>query len=147
MAKKKATKPKQIQNRRASYDYNLEDELIAGIELKGSEVKNLRMGHGQLRGAYVTIKDDELYLINATISGTNAMPISETDQTRPKKLLVKRKEIDKLLEAKKAGRTIIPLAIMTNGKYIKLKISTAKGKKNYDKRETIKKREALRYSS
>ena len=143
MAKAKA-RPKSISNRRARFDYELGDSLIVGIELTGSEVKNLRMGHGQLRGAYVTIKDNELNLINATITGTSGMPISESDQTRPRKLLAKRKEINALIEAKHQGRTIVPLEIYTGGRYIKLKIAIGTGKKRYDKRQSLKAKDEQR---
>lgn len=144
MAKKKLTQAKTITNRRARFDYELGDSLVVGLQLSGAETKNLRMGHGQLRGAYVTVKDGELWLLNATINGTSGMPISESDQTRTRKLLAKRREIDRLIEAKQQGRTIVPLEILTQGRYIKLRIALGKGKKKYDKRETIKKRESDR---
>lgn len=144
MAKKKQAQTKQITNRRARHDYELGDSLLAGIELTGAEVKNLRMGHGQLRGAYVTIKDDELFLINATINGTNGAPLTESEQTRTRKLLAKRREIDKLLEQKQQGKTIVPLEILTGGRFIKVRISIGKGKKQYDKRQTLKKRDESR---
>jgi SsrA-binding protein len=80
MAKKKANQPKSISNRRARFDYELGDSLIVGLELTGAEAKSLRMGHGQLRGAYVTIKDNELYLINATITGSSGIKIDESDR-------------------------------------------------------------------
>lgn len=137
----KAKGPKNlIVNRRAKFDYELGDSLIVGIELTGAEAKSLRMGHGHLKGAYVNVKDNELILTNATINGTNGIKISEQDQTRPRKLLAKRSQIDALIEAKKQGRTIIPLSIMTSGRYVKLKIAIGKGKKRYDKRQTLKKR-------
>jgi SsrA-binding protein len=144
MAKKKSNQPKSIKNRRASYDYALGDSVVVGMELKGGEVKALRMGHGQLRGAYVTIKGGELFLINATISGTKGIIISESDQTRPRKLLAKKREIDNLMAVKQEGKTIVPLEIMTRGRFIKLRIALGKGKKRYDKREAIKKRESDR---
>src|ERR1700757_352894 len=100
MAKKKSNQPKTITNRRARHDYELGDSLVVGVELSGAEVKSLRMGHGHLRGAYVTVKGDELFLINATIAGTNGIPISESDQTRARRLLAKRREIQALVEAK-----------------------------------------------
>jgi SsrA-binding protein len=144
MAKKKQATTKLISNRRARHDYELGDSLIAGIELTGAETKALRMGHGQLRGAYVTVKDGELLLINATISGTNGIPIDEAAQTRARKLLIKRKEIDKLIESKQQGQTIVPLEILTHGRYIKVRISSGRGKKLYDKRQTLKKRDETR---
>lgn len=146
MAKKKATGPKTIQNRRARHDYELGESLIVGLELTGAETKSLRMGHGHLRGAYVTVKQNELFLINATIAGTNGIPIDESDQTRARKVLAKRGEIEKLMEAKQQGRTIVPLEILTRGRFIKLRISLGKGRKQYDKRQALKKRDADRES-
>ncbi|HSX44114.1 MAG TPA: SsrA-binding protein SmpB [Candidatus Saccharimonadales bacterium] len=144
MAKKKPNTAKVISNRRARFDYELGDSLVAGIELTGGETKALRMGHGHLRGSYVTIKDDELWLVNATIAGSSGIQISETDQTRSRKLLAKRREINKLIEAKQQGLTIVPLEFLTGGRFIKLRISAGKGKKRYDKRQTLKKREEQR---
>jgi SsrA-binding protein len=145
MAKKKAAKQhRTIQNRRARFDYELGDSLVVGLELTGAEVKSLRMGHGQLRGAYVTVKDDELYLVNGTINGVAGVTIAESDQTRTRKLLAKRREIDALIAAKQQGRTIVPLEMLTGGRYIKLRIAVGKGKKRYDKRERIKKRDTER---
>lgn len=144
MAKKKAATPKQITNRRARHDYELGDSLVVGLQLNGREVKALRMGHGQLRGAYVTIKGGELFLINATISGSAGIPISESEQTQARKLLAKQREISSLAEAKQQGRTIVPLEILTRGRFIKLRIAVGRGKKLYDKRQTLKKRDETR---
>ncbi len=138
MAKKKHNQTKMITNRRARHDYELGDSLVVGIELTGAETKALRMGHGHLRGAYVTVKGDEIFLINATIAGTSGIPIEDTEQTRARKLLAKRKEIDALIAAKQQGKTIVPLEIHNNKRYIKLKISVGKGKKQYDKRHALK---------
>lgn len=139
--KKKPTRTKQIVNRRARHDYELGDSLVVGIALTGAETKNLRLGHGQLRGSYVTVKDDELLLINAAINGTNGIPIPEDEQTRARKLLAKRREIDALIEAKQQGRTIVPLEMLTRGRFIKLRVAIGQGKKLYDKRQTLKKRD------
>src|ERR1700721_438787 len=147
MAKKAKHQSKLITNRRARYDYEIGDSLVVGIKLTGSETKNLRMGHGNLKGSYVTIKDNELLLVNATIGGTNGMPIDETDKTRPRKLLAKRKEINQLIESRQQGRTIVPLEIYTTGRYIKLKIAIARGKKNYDKRQSLKAKDQKRQIS
>lgn len=144
MAKKKSAQKKTITNRRARHDYELDDSLVAGIALTGAETKALRMGHGQLRGSYVTVKDEELWLVNATINGTNGIPIDEATQTRSRKLLAKRKEIDKFIAAKQQGRTIVPLEILTQGRFIKVRISAGKGKKLYDKRQTLKKRDEMK---
>lgn len=144
MAKKKPNQPKTISNRRARHDYELGDSLVVGLELSGAETKSLRMGHGQLRGAYVTVKQEELFLINATISGTTGILISESEQTRPRKLLAKKREINALVAAKQQGNTIVPLEILTSGRYIKLRISSGRGKKHYDKRQTLKARDDAR---
>lgn len=145
MAKKKQpTGPKHITNSRARHDYALGDSLVVGLELTGAEVRNLRGGHGQLRGAYVTVKDNQLWLINGTINGTASAPIQDTAMTRTRRLLAKRREINKLIELKQQGNTIVPLEIMTSGKYIKLRIAVGKGKRQYDKRQTLKARDQQR---
>lgn len=140
MAKKPKTTGK-IVNRRAKFDYELGNSLVVGLALTGAETKALRMGHGQLQGAYVALLNNELWLVNAFISSSSGIPISEDDQTRSRKLLAKRSEIDKLIRAKNEGNTIIPLELLTKGRYIKLRIAAGKGKKHYDKRETLKKRQ------
>lgn len=144
MAKKKRPSTGNISNRQARFDYDLGDSLIVGLELTGAEAKSLRMGLGQLRGAYVTIKGDELFLINANITGNSGIIIQDQDKTRARKLLAKRKEIQALIEAKQQGRIIVPLEIITKGRYIKLRISVGKGKKRYDKRQTLKARDDAR---
>jgi len=144
MAKKKQQDTGKIRNKRARFDYNLEDSFLVGIALNGREAKSLRMGHGQLQGAYVTIKEGELYLINASIHGTNGIPIPEEQVTQSRKLLARRKEIDQIVAAKKQNRTIVPVDVLTRGKYIKVRIALGQGKKNYDKRETMKRRDDKR---
>jgi SsrA-binding protein len=144
MAKKKAVKPKTISNRRARHDYDLGDSLLVGLQLTGGETKSLRRGHGHIRGAYVTVKDNELWLINSTITGDSAIKIEEQQQTRARKLLAKRKQIDELIEAKKQGQTVVPLELLTQGRFIKLRIAAGRGKKHYDKRHDLKERDAKR---
>lgn len=144
MAKKKKQGSGTIRNRRASYDYELGDSITAGLVLSGAETKSLRMGHGHLRGSYVVVKDNELWLLNATITGSSGVPIAEADQTRSRKLLASKKEINGLIAAKQQGQSIIPTDILTRGRFIKIKIAVGKGKKNYDKREVIKKRDQER---
>lgn len=139
--KQKKVSPNKITNRRATFDYDLEDTFVVGIVLNGRETKALRMKHGHLKGAYVTVKGDELWLTNATITSTKHFVIDETEQTQPRKLLAKRKEIDEIIEAKKQGRTVVPLEILTAGRHIKLRIAVGKGKRTIDKRQTIQKRE------
>jgi len=141
MKKPAKSQTKRISNRRARHDYELGDSLIAGLQLTGAETKALRLGHGQLRGAYVIVKNGELWLINATISGGPGLPINESEQTRSRKLLAKRREIEQLMAAKQQGQTIVPLEILTSGHFIKIRIAIGRGKKLYDKRQTLKKRE------
>ena len=142
--RKKSHTPDRIVNRRARYDYELGDSLVVGLELSGAEAKALRLGHGQLRGAYVTEKGGELWLTNAQIMGSRGVVITENDQTRSRKILAKKREIDALATAREQGNTIIPLELLTNGRYIKLRIAPGRGKKRYDKRETIKRRQQER---
>jgi SsrA-binding protein len=141
---KKSRDTGNIVNRRARYDYELGDSLVVGLELSGAETKALRMGHGQLRGAYVNVLNDELWLVGAQITSSRGVPISEDQQNRSRKLLAKRREIDRLIAARQAGNTIVPTELLTRGRYIKLRIAVGRGKKRYDKRETIKRRQQER---
>jgi len=120
--KKKTPPRRRISNRRARFDYELDESIIAGLALHGSEVRALRQGHGQLQGAYVTLRNGELWLINATISGSNGNLITESDKTRVRKVLVKQREIESMILAKQQGKTIVPLEILTGGRYIKLRL-------------------------
>lgn len=144
--KTKQTDSGSILNRQARRDYQINKSYLAGIVLSGAEVKSLRSGHGHLRGAFVNIKDNELWLFNATINATNFNKnvLGETEQTRPRKLLVNTKELSELASAKDQGLTIIPLKLTTKTRYIKLELATAKGLKKYDKRAKIKKRDSDR---
>lgn len=144
MAKQKRQNPKAIRNKRARFDYQLADSLVVGLELTGREVRSLRSGRGYLRGAYVTAKANELWLINATISGGSGILMSESEQTRSRRLLAKRREIDQLIASKQQGMTIVPLEILTSGRYIKLRLAVGKGMKKYDKRQLLKTREQQR---
>lgn len=149
MAKKKTASPsKAILNRRARFDYELGDEIIAGVVLTGPETRAARDGHVQLKGSFVTIRNDELWLNNASFS-LRLQQRGLTDRTidtSPKKLLASRKQIDTLAMRKKDGMSIVPTKLLTTGRFIKVVIALGKGKKNYDKRETIKRREQERDS-
>jgi SsrA-binding protein len=144
--KKKHDKPKAILNRRASYDYALGDELITGVVLTGREARAARDGRVQLKGSFVTIRNNELWLNNASFSlKLNTKGEGETSvDTTARKLLASRKQIDALANSKQDGMSIVPLRLLTQGKYIKLVIALGKGKKNYDKRQAIKKRDQER---
>ena len=147
--KKKAKKPRvtAVVNRRASFDYALGEELVAGIVLTGPETRAARDGHIQLKGSYVNIRNGELWLNNASFSlkiNEKGKAGSRTIDTTPRKLLASRKQIDNLASKKQAGMSIVPIKLLTQGRYIKVVIALGKGKKNYDKRETIKRREQER---
>lgn len=141
MTKKQPEAP--ILNRRARYDYELRDEFSVGIMLSGREVKAARTGQVSLKGSYVTVRGGELWLNNASFSVLHTEPgkTTRTIETSPRKLLANKKEIAHMIAAKDQGLTIVPLSMSTRTRFIKLKIATAKGKKDYDKRETIKRRD------
>jgi SsrA-binding protein len=144
MAKPKKRQSKTISNRRARFDYDLKESLIAGLQLTGAETRAIRQGQADLKGAFVTVKNGELFLTNASVSGSHLAPISEEDKTRSRKLLLKSSEIKKLIEAKDQGSTIVPLEILNGGRYIKIRIAQGKGKKLYDKRASLKAQDANR---
>jgi SsrA-binding protein len=151
MAQKKKPKSAQkaVLNKRARFDYELGSEIIAGIVLSGPEVRAARDGHVQLKGSFVTIRNDELWLNNTSFSiklNQKGDPSARTIDTEPRKLLASRKQIDTLASSKKQGMTIVPTKLLTTGKFIKIVIALGKGKKNYDKRETLKRRDQERDS-
>ncbi len=135
-----------VRNRKALHDYHIEDTWEAGVALLGTEVKALRGGHGQLQDAYVDAQDGELWLKQANISPYTFGTDSNHDPLRPRKLLLNRAEIAKILSRSvRKGFTIIPLAIYLNEKnIIKVKIALASGKTQGDKREALKARESKR---
>ena len=144
MAKKPTPAPTAIINRRARFDYALDDELEVGIVLNGRETRAARDGHVQLKGSFVSIKGNELWLNNASFSlklNERGKPGERSIDTSPRKLLAHRKQIDELYTRKQTGMTIVPLRFKTAGRHIKLVIALGKGKKKYDKRETIKRRD------
>lgn len=120
--------------------------MVVGIILTGPEVRAARDGHVQLKGAYVNVAKDELFLTNASFS-LHLNQKGSTDRTvdtASRKLLAHRKQIDTLMKQKTAGMTIVPLKLLTHGRHIKLVIALGKGKKTYDKREAIKRRDVER---
>lgn len=119
-------------NRRARFDYQLGDELNCGMVLSGAEVRLIRDHHVQLKGSFVTLRGDELWLNNLTLGA---------DTERNIKLLATHKQINQLARAKQDGFQLVPVRLLAGGRYIKLVVATGKSKKKYDKRETIKKRD------
>ncbi len=135
----------EIINRKAKHDYFIEDTYEAGIVLKGTEVKSIRNGQANLKDSYCIIRNNEIFILNMHISHYKEGNIFNHDETRTRKLLLHHKEILKLHnKIKLEGFTIIPLKLYFKGNYVKILIGVAKGKKDYDKRETIKKRDVER---
>ncbi|GER93503.1 SsrA-binding protein [hot springs metagenome] len=133
------------QNRKAYHDYSIEETIEAGIQLLGTEVKSLRDGKANLKDSYVLIKNSEVILLNCHISPYSHGNILNHDPLRTRKLLLHRKEIDRLRgKMQQKGYTLIPLKIYFKGPYAKVEIGLARGKKQYEKREAIKEREAKR---
>ena len=132
-----------IDNRKAFYDYSVEERYEAGLVLEGWEVKALRAGRGQIKEGYVVIRDGELFLIGAHIS---PLPEASThvkpDPVRTRKLLLHKTEIHKLIgKVEQRGYTLVPLNFHYKGGRVKCEVGLAKGKKQHDKRETEKKRD------
>lgn len=142
----KAKQPKAVLNRRASFDYALGDELTVGVVLTGREVRAARDGRVQLKGSFVTVRNNELWLNNASFSLVlNSKGQNETTvDTSARKLLASRRQIDAFIAEKQTGKSIVPVKLLTQGRFIKLVIAIGKGKKNYDKRLAIKKRDLER---
>ncbi len=135
----------EIINRKARFDYEMEDEYEAGIVLKGTEIKSIRNGKANIKDSYAIIRNNELYLLNSHISLYEEGNRFNHEETRTRKLLMHKKEILKLRDKiEKEGYTLIPLKMYFKGSKLKVLIGLAKGKKNYDKREAIKKRDTER---
>lgn len=133
-------------NKRARYDYEVKDILVAGIVLSGAEVKSVKAGHASLKGSFVTIRESEAYLTNAHINPYKfASNQASYDPTQSRKLLLHRKQIDTLLaQIKSEGMTAVPLAIGLERGLVKIEVGVGRGKKRHDKREVIKKRDMIR---
>ncbi len=137
-------------NKKASFDYELLEKYEAGLVLFGHEVKSVRAGQASLKGSFISprTKDGktELYLLGCQVPPyKQSGPMPDYNQRRERKLLLKRKEIGRLLGKKQEeGLTLVPLKIYTNHSFLKLEFAVARGKKKYDKREAIKKRDVER---
>ncbi len=133
-----------VKNRRASFDYAVNEKLLAGIVLTGPEVKSLRGGHASLAGSYVTVTGDEAFLLNAQINPYQPAGTNNVEPKRTRKLLLHRGELVRIAGHKQSGEAAVPLAIVLDHNLIKVEIGLGRGKKKYDKRETIKKRDTER---
>jgi SsrA-binding protein len=135
-----------VENRKAFHDYFIEERVEAGLSLTGWEVKAIRAGRANLKEAYVVVKNSELMLIGAHIAPlTTASTHVNADPTRTRKLLLHREEINRLVgKVERAGYTLAPLDLHYRNGRVKIEVGLAKGKKQHDKRDTIKDREWAR---
>ena len=134
-----------ITNKKAHFDYELQENLEAGINLFGSEVKAVRLGQADLTGSYVKLIGSEIYLVNATISPYQSGQIEDYDEKRTRKLLLHKKEILALKsKMQSANLALIPVSLYFKHGFVKIEIALGKGKKKYEKRESIKKKDIKR---
>lgn len=132
-------------NKRATYDYEISDKLVAGVVLSGAEVKSIKAGHASLKGSFIAIKDGEAFLTNAHVTPYNmAGNRSQLEPTRSRKLLLHRKQLNELMSAKTGGLGIVPMALLEEHRLVKVEIGIGRGKRKYDKRQAIKKRDTQR---
>ena len=129
-------------NRKATHDYFIEQKFEAGIQLKGTEIKSIRQSKSNINDAFIQVKNGELFVINMFISQYEYGNLFNHDETRTRKLLMHKKEILKLeSKSKEDGYSLIPLKLYIEKGLAKLEIAIAKGKKTYDKRESLKERD------
>lgn len=135
----------EIKNRKAYYDYSFEEELEVGIELKGTEIKSLRNGSGDLKDSFAVVKNGEVFLLNMYIAKYEEGNQFNHDERRTKKLLLHKKEIKNLAELiGRDGYTLVPLKLYFKRNKAKILLGVGRGKKTYDKREVIKARDLER---
>jgi len=143
--KTKSTEPLEIRNRRAFHDYHIHDKFEAGLVLKGTEVKSVRMGKAQIQDGFVRLDRGEPFLYHAHIDEYSFGNTNNHTPRRPRKLLLHRREIRKISDSiKMDGKTVIPLKLYFSRGKLKVQLGVASGKKLHDKRETLKKKEADR---
>lgn len=135
----------ELKNKKAYFDYFVESEIEAGIELLGTEIKSIRLGKANLKDTFARIKNDEVYIINMFIAKYEKANVFNHEERRGRKLLLHRSEIMKLKDKVKLdGYSLIPLKLYFKGNHAKILLGLCKGKKLYDKRETIKQRDIER---
>jgi SsrA-binding protein len=132
-------------NRKARYDYHIDETYETGIALLGSEVKSIRLGRANLRDSYAAFERGELFLHNCHISPYAQASRFNSDPLRTRKLLMRREELKRLVgKVEEKGLTLVPLSLYLKGRHVKVELALARGKKEYDRREDIKRREADR---
>lgn len=135
----------EINNRKAKFDYEIESTIEAGIALKGTEIKSIRNGNANLKDSYAIVRNGEVFLLNMFISEYKEGNQFNHDETRTRKLLLHKKEILKLYDKiRLEGFTLVPLKLYFKENHAKILLGIARGKKQYDKRESVKKRDQLR---
>ena len=135
----------EILNRKARYDYEIKDTYEAGIVLKGTEIKSIRNGNANLKDSYAIVKNNEVFLLNMYISPYEQGNINNHEETRTRKLLLNKKEIFKIRDSiDMDGYTLVPIKLYFKGNKAKIELGIARGKKSYDKRETIIERDIKR---
>lgn len=135
----------EIYNRKARHDYFIEDTYEVGIELTGTEIKSIRAGNCNIKDSYAIIRNKEVFLINMFVSPYKEGNIFNHQETRTRKLLLHKKEINKLEEKiEQQGLTLIPIKLYFKNNKLKVELAVCRGKNNYDKRETIKERDIKR---
>lgn len=141
-----ALMPKLAVNKKAKFDYELLETFEGGLELTGAEVKSIKLGQVQLKGSFITIQKGELWLKNAYVAKYKpAGAQTDYDPYQDRKILVHRKELKRLIgKTQETGLTIVPISVYTKGRLVKIEFALARGKKKFEKREAIKKREVDR---
>jgi SsrA-binding protein len=134
-----------VENKKAGFNYEIIEKFEAGIELSGFEVKSVKKNQGSLEGAYIIVRGGEAYLMNMTIPPYQEKNTpKDFEPRRNRRVLLTKKEIKKLADIETEGLTIVPISLYNKGNLIKVSIAVVRGKKKYDKRETIKQRETDR---
>lgn len=135
----------EIRNKKVSFDYFVEQEIECGIVLKGTEIKSIRNGQANIKDCYAIIKNNEVFLLNMYIAKYNDASIFNHDERRTRKLLLNKKEILKLRDKVEiSGYTLVPIKLYFKGNKAKILLGVCKGKKNYDKRESLKEKTVKR---
>lgn len=135
----------EIKNKKAYFDYFVEEEIECGIVLKGTEIKSIRNGQANIKDCYAIIKNNEVFLLNMYIAKYNDASIFNHDERRTRKLLLNKKEILKLKDKVEiSGYTLVPIKLYFKDNKVKILLGICKGKKNYDKRESIKEKDVKR---
>ncbi len=134
-----------VENKKALFNYEIIEKFEAGIELVGSEVKSIKKNQGSLEGAYIIVRGGEAYLMNMTVPPYQEKNTPKGyEPRRNRRILLTKKEISKLADIETGGLTIVPISLYNKGNLIKVSVAIVRGKKKFDKRETIKQRETDR---